>query len=340
MSYNTGGLIEATDYNNLVGASNSTTSTQLNAIWGAGSGDMGYGQTVANTSAYSGTIDPTTATGSTEQVTAGASAVTAQQWGGLLARINAVRQHQGAAAPFSSGDIPTTGELISVVSNIQTNINSCYTNRHAFGATGSTTTGSNFTYTASLTTSTPYTSSFTSRTVTWASAAEMRYFFNAGGQIIYRIVSANNTDGDSRGDTLESWLENNLNNITIRAKSTVYGGTSYGTWGTSKGRYDLTTGAATVFKYEPGGTYGTTDSVRLNVLVNNNDAAVANQMSFNLYVAITRGPNNSGAGSGQSPTQATADAQDTDTVSIIHRIDVVEPSSTYLTKTWSVPTIA
>ena len=37
MTYSTGGLIEATDYN--------TFATNLNAIWSTGSGDSGWGQT-------------------------------------------------------------------------------------------------------------------------------------------------------------------------------------------------------------------------------------------------------------------------------------------------------
>jgi hypothetical protein len=328
MSYNTGGLIEATDYNNLVGASNSTTTTQLNAIWGAGTGDMGYGQTVANTAAYSGTIDPTSATGSTEQVTQNVSAVTAQQWGGLLARINAIRQHQGAAAPFSSGDIPTTGDLISVVNNIQTNINACYTNRHAAGALGSQVTGSNFTHVASLSTSN-YDQTVT-RTVTWSSADQMRYFFNAGGQITFTIVSANNTDGDTRGDTLESWLEGRFNSITLRARSTVYGGTINTGWGTSSGRYNLTGSASTIYNDTPGGIYSLTDSIRLNAQVNGNDNT-STAITFNLRIAISRGTWTSGG---------TADTQDTDTVNVIHRIDATPPSTTYLTQTWGLPTIS
>lgn len=313
MAYSSGGVIEATDYNTLVGASNSTTTTQLNAIWGVGTGDMGYGQTISDTAPVTGGSDPGTS-----------SEVSAAQWATMLNRINAMRQHQGAAAPISVGEIPVTGSVIQVVNNIQTNINACYTNRHSLGAAGTTTNGSNFTFSLSLAAGT-FTGS-QNRTVTWGSADAMRYFFNAGGQIIYRIVSADNTDNDTRGNTVEGWLESNLNNITVRARSTSFGGTSYGTWGTAKGRYDLSNVAQTLFKYEPGGTYGTTDSVRLNAQVNNADPNSATQLTFNLYIAVLQGFNNS--------------TTYTDTVNVIHRIDVVEPSTTYLAKTWSTPTIA
>jgi len=313
MTYSSGGIIQATDFNTFVGSASSTTTTELNAIWGAGTGDMGYGQTIGDTAPVVGGSDPSVS-----------DEVTAPQWSTLLNRINAMRQHQGAAAPYTAGDIPTTGDLVEVVSNIQTNINACYTNRHSYGAAGTTTNGSNFTWTINLAAGT-FTGS-QNRVLTWPSAAEMRYFFNAGGQVTFRIVSADNTDNDTRGNTVESWLESNLNNITVRAKTTSYGGaTSYPTWGTSRGRYDLSTGASTLFNYEPGGTYGTTNSVRLNALVNNASIDSATSMTFNLYVAVLQGYNNS--------------TTYTDTINVIHRIDIIEPSTTYLSKTWSVPTI-
>ena len=165
MSYSSQGLIEASDYNGFVGASDSTTSTELNAIWGQGTADMGYLQNITE-----GNVALTT-----QQVTQDVTTVTAGQWATLLNRINTMRQHQGAAAPYSSGDIPVFADTIEVVNNIQTNINACYTNRHSVAARGATVTGSNFSFTASLR-YTNYSSSIT-RTVTFCSADNFRYFF-------------------------------------------------------------------------------------------------------------------------------------------------------------------
>ena len=52
MSYAQFNLIEASDFNNLVGGNPTSTVNTLNAVWATGSGQGGYGQTaVANVSA-------------------------------------------------------------------------------------------------------------------------------------------------------------------------------------------------------------------------------------------------------------------------------------------------
>ena len=51
MSYASGGLIEATDYNTLVGGNPVTSSGKLNTVWATGGSTAGYGQTaLANVS--------------------------------------------------------------------------------------------------------------------------------------------------------------------------------------------------------------------------------------------------------------------------------------------------
>ena len=45
MTYAQYGLIEATDYNTLVGPNPSTTANQLNTVWATGGVNAGYGQT-------------------------------------------------------------------------------------------------------------------------------------------------------------------------------------------------------------------------------------------------------------------------------------------------------
>lgn len=306
MAYNSQGIIEATDYNNFVGNTNSTTTTHLNAIWGAGTGDMGYGQTI----------------GDTAPVVAGADEVSATQWATMLNRINSMRQHQNAAAPYTAGDIPSTGDVIDTVASIQTNINSCYTDRHVFHTNGATTNGTSTAHTIALTTSI-FSGTVASKVATFSSASAMRYFFNAGGQITFDIVSASNSDSDTRGIEVRDWLNTNLNAVTIRARTTAYSGTAYATWGTSRGRYDLaSSGTSTIFKYEPGGTYGTTDSVKLDV-VTNGDENGTTTLTFNLSVVVNLG--------------SYTDANDTSTVTFNSRLISIEPPTTYLSKTWVTP---
>ena len=74
MAYTSGGLTEASDYN--------TLASSLSAVWGAGTGNKGYGQ---STSAIS-------------QVSA-ASTVTATQWTGLLQTTNSERPTAPRAIP-------------------------------------------------------------------------------------------------------------------------------------------------------------------------------------------------------------------------------------------------
>ena len=94
MTYSTGGLIQATDYNKFVqgGAAVDHNVANVNSIWGTGYGDKGYGQ--------SGLL----ATVSTSNT------VTATQWATLIARLNSISAHQsgsntGITAPVTGGTI-------------------------------------------------------------------------------------------------------------------------------------------------------------------------------------------------------------------------------------------
>jgi len=90
MSYSQGGTIEATDYNGFAAS--------VNAVWGSGTGDSGYGQT------------------STLSTVAAGNTVTATQWATLIARLDSMRNHQAGTA--SGITQPTAGDLISYISNI------------------------------------------------------------------------------------------------------------------------------------------------------------------------------------------------------------------------------
>ena len=55
MTYSSGGLIQATDYNTFAG----NTTAGLNRIWSTGAGDAGWGQTSIATVAASGIVTAT-----------------------------------------------------------------------------------------------------------------------------------------------------------------------------------------------------------------------------------------------------------------------------------------
>jgi hypothetical protein len=100
MTYVSGGLIQATDYN---GFANNTAGANVNSIWGAGTTDSGYGQAT------------TLAT-----VVAGINDVTALQWSNLNNRISSIASHQNTA--ITSRTNPVVGDTIGILSALSTDL--------------------------------------------------------------------------------------------------------------------------------------------------------------------------------------------------------------------------
>jgi hypothetical protein len=161
MTYTVGGLIQATDYNGFV---STTSDANVNDIWSTGSGDKGYGQTALATVSAAGTV-------------------TAAQWANLVNTISTIANHQGTT--ITSRTAPVTGDLIEILSNVNTDLSNLTTARGNAAASGTaigTFTG-NVSQTATTGSgSTAWTLTFT-HTVTFDSANAARYFFNAGGLV-------------------------------------------------------------------------------------------------------------------------------------------------------------
>jgi hypothetical protein len=171
MSYSQGGLIEAVDYNNFINGTN-----QLNTVWAVGSGAAGYGQTALSTVAVG-------------------SIVTATQWATLINTLNNVRSHQtGSGSGISA---VSAGQQIDHLSTLQTQVDNAFTQRGNFSTQGGTTTGSTFTTAVSSTTGLGEWQVI-DRVVTFQSANQARYFFNAGGQL--NLVLGTNS-GNGSGST-------------------------------------------------------------------------------------------------------------------------------------------
>jgi len=161
MTYTTGSVITAVDYNGFA----QTTDT----VWGVGAGTDGYGQT--NTV---GTVLP-------------GVTVSATQWATLLTRITSAANHQGTS--ISAITNPTAGDTISAYAALASNATAIKETNNA-AASGSDST-------VSTTTTSSWTSSATtSKTVTFASANQMRYFFNAGGMIRLGFSRSGGTASD------------------------------------------------------------------------------------------------------------------------------------------------
>ena len=240
MTYSAGGLIQATDYNGFI---STTADANVNGIWGTGSGDRGYGQSARATVSAAGTI-------------------TAAQWATLVNTISTMASHQSTT--ITSRTAPTTRDLITILSNLNTDLGTLTTRRGFAVASGTEIVA--FTGTTSKTAatgsgSTAWTITFT-HTITFASADAARYFWNAGG--IARIRFSKTSTGqlaDAEWNDLANTLTGDIR-ITgrVAGAAQTIAGTSY--TGTTKiggtgtpnilltttGWYNLTTSNTNIYK--------------------------------------------------------------------------------------------
>ena len=79
MTYSSGGLIQATDYNGFV---STTAGANVNDIWSTGSGDKGWGQTAV----------PTVAAGNTVAAGVASPIASATSWAGLVTNLGLAGQ--------------------------------------------------------------------------------------------------------------------------------------------------------------------------------------------------------------------------------------------------------
>ena len=222
MTYASGGLIEATDYNGFVAS--------VNAIWGTGSSDSGYGQTTTLST-----------------VTAASSTVTATQWSDLIARINSLRNHQTAGAPGSGITQPSTGNTITYLSTLSTQISTATSNKLLNAGDGTAASGGSGTASASNATGWTTTRSL-EISYTFLSANQMRYFFNTGGFFDYNATSSvlvgntKSTDWDALTDAFGT------TRIRSQSSSKEGGSGTLNTNNTNAGFYDLTTSNTAVMR--------------------------------------------------------------------------------------------
>ena len=175
MTYSSGSLIQATDYNGFV---STTSGGNVNATW-----NTTYGQTALATVSTGGTV-------------------TATQWATLNSTIGSMATHQGTT--ITSRTSPVVGNIISVLANVATDISSCYTNRFNAASVGAQYTA--WTGTASKTTSTgsggaSWTITFTD-TISFANATAASSFFGAGGYLQVQFgKSSTGTVADTEWNT-------------------------------------------------------------------------------------------------------------------------------------------
>lgn len=321
MSYASGGVIQANDYNNLAWGGNTTgsyngTVTNLAQVMGVGYGYRGYGQTITAINAVAAT-----------------NTVTATQWAGLVYLLNRALGHQsGAGAQLATGSNIgiVAGATISAFANVATGVGTVNTNANVYATQGSTTTGTG--YSASLTGGSGTLSGTFTRTITFPSGDAARYFFNAGGQINWVITSATNNNGTLRSADLVTQFASYQAGGSVKNASSIPRTGSGGTVNTANtglGYWALTSSAqecskitSANYRYEYNSDY-TAVSLRTNgVQGSNGDVGSVLYIDFGWYMFSTY-----------------AGLNDDVNVTVNHRIDIVAPESTYLQASWTLPTI-
>jgi hypothetical protein len=327
MSYAQGDKIDASDYNNLIGTSPSSTTNRINTVWSVGSGSAGYGQTALSAVSASATI-------------------TATQWASLINTLNSMRTHQSGSGSGISA--VTAGQKIDWISTLETQIASAYTNRLSFNSNSAVSAGSALSTAWTVTVANPGSnppaggSSITSVTrafgarAAFASADQARYFFNAGGRLKLNLSGTQSSSTTARTNNIIDLL-GFAGGEALFAANTCGGRT--GTGGTVvTNRTDIGYHTATynsnVTLIDITGTTANYTSDKILVFVNPNGTQGSNNdkgLNVDFWVQIQ---SFSGGDNG------TYSFDDSFGVNVIRSIDVSAPSTTNLTNTWGTVTVS
>ena len=326
MTYTQGSVIEATDYNNFANVSGNN----INTVWSTGTGDNGWGQTAISTVSIGGTV-------------------TATQWATLVS--NLATAGQQTSSTLTSRTQPVVGNVIAILANVATDINTITLNRGNAAASG--TEYGVFSGTTSKTSATgsgqdAWTITFT-HTVTFPSANQARYFWNAGGIVRLQYgKSSTGTDHDADWNQLAGFcgsinITGRVNTNTQLIAGTSYTGTTriggsggtQTTLNTTVGWYNLTGTPTTIFQlnqtvspYEP-------EFIR----------TTATATSSTVLTLVTTWVDDGTSGAGKTANISGGTATDSPSTTITGTAPTtlctyIPPSTTYLTNSWGTPSIA
>ena len=322
MTYSSGGLIQATDYNGFV---STTSGANVNATWSTGSGNGGWGQTALGTVSAGGTVSAT-------------------QWASLVNTLSSMGSQTGTSITARSA--PTAGQTISVLAAVNTDLTNCYNNRGNAAASGSA--FGSFSGTTSKTTATgsgqaAWTITFT-HTVTFPSADQARYFFNAGGIIrIQYGKSSTGTDHDPDWNTFAG----QCGSINITGGAQTIAGQAYTgttrlggsggtqtTLATSTGWYALTGSPVTLFQLNNVTAPYTPEFIRTTASATSTVLTLVTTWSDDGTGVAGATSNISGGTATGSPSTSISGTAPTTLVTYL------PPSTTYLTNSWGTPSIS
>lgn len=318
MTYSVGGLIQATDYN---GFAANTTNGNVNAIWGAGAGNYGYGQsTTLSTVSAGGTV-------------------TATQWADLVNRISSIGSHTGVT--ITSRTAPVAGNTITILNNVATDLTNLYASRANASASGATITPATGTWWQATNTPNSAWTITTTHTITFANAAAARYFFNSGGLIKWDVAkTSTGTEADTEWNDLAQTLTGTIYLSGANAAHTIngvaYTGTTKSggtgtptTLNTTVGFYNLTTVASTLYDQFADSSPYTSDHIRIQATVNDNSNPTVLTLTTAWINASSATPGSTeiitGGVAGTGPTTV---------------VNYVAPETTYLANSWGAISIS
>jgi hypothetical protein len=325
MTYSSGGLIQATDYNTFAG----NTTAGLNRVWSTGSGDAGWGQTDIATVATSGTV-------------------TATNWATLVNNLATSGTQTGTT--LTSRTAPVTGNIIAILANVSADITSVTTNRGNAAASG--TQYGVYSGTTAKTGgtgggTTQWTLTFT-HTITFPSANQARYFWNAGGLVRLQYgKSSTGTDIDPDWNAFVAlcgsiYISGRVNGAAQTIAGQSYTGTTRigGTGGTqttlatTTGWYNLTSTPVTIFQLNNASSPYTGEYIRTTAASGSATDLTLSTTWFQPAVSGAGQTNNiSGGTDTASPaTSITGTAPTT-------LCTYLPPSTTYLSNSWGTPSI-
>ena len=312
MTYSSGGLIQATDYNGFV---STTVAANVNATW-----NSTYGQTALATVSTGGTVSAT-------------------QWASLVNTITNMAAHQPTT--ITSRTAPVTGNTVSILANVNTDLTNCFTNRYNAYAQGTQFTGWTGTNAKTGTTSgATWTITFTN-TVTFANATAATNFFNSGGTVKIDVSkTATGATGDPEWNDLANTLCGDIYISGLATSHTIAGVAYTGTTKiggtgtpttllTSTGWDALSAGAAGTIVYKQ---FADTAPYTSNFIQHSiaKGATSTTLVITTLWSASDGDPISGGtAPSGATPGTAPCTI-----------VTYYPPESTYLTNTWGTPTVA
>ena len=327
MTYSSGGLIEAADFNGFV----STGSPNINNIWSTGSTDSGWGHSALSTVSIGGTV-------------------TATNWASLVNTLASMGSQTGTA--ITARTAPVAGNTIAVLAAVGTDITSCNTNRAnaaAVGSTSTTWTGAAAKTTTTGTGTNAWTITWT-QTITFASADAARYFYNGGGRV-YLTMNKSSTGLDSDADWNTFIGKVGTISVTGIAGTKSLAGTSYTgttrtggsggtqtTLSTTTGWYALTAGAAatTIFQLNDDLSVYTGDTVIVTAAKNLGATTLTLTTTWNSTARAGAGQNTQITGGTDTTSPFTAYGT---APTVLCRF--VPPSTTVLTTaSWGTPTVA